>query len=169
MAGDLPPSYSGSITPASSLYEVLNSLEVWRHVKTLLDTGIIHGDYPYQCTTFALAWLYDHYGMTNLYARDGSSLAASLVGNNGMTYLAGPAPGAVVSLNGTKDNSFGHVLVIEAVDAATNKIVVVEGNYTPNEAIRGTINTPVIRRIYTYEQWNARVYYRNPVYVGIPN
>ena len=86
-----------------------------------------------------------------------------------MTYLAGPAPGAVVSLSGTKDNPFGHVLVIEAVDATANTIVVVEGNYTPNEAIRGTINTPVVRQTYTYEQWNARVYYRDPVYVGIPN
>ena len=168
MAGVLPASYSGSITPASSLYEVLNSLEVWRHVKSLLDAGIIHGDYPYQCTTFVLAWLHDHYGMTNLSARDGAKLADSLAGTNGMTYLAGPAPGAVVSLNATKGNPNGHVLVIESVDAATNKIVVAEGNYTTNKAIQGTINTPVVRQTYTYEQWNARVYYRDPVYVGFP-
>jgi hypothetical protein len=106
--------------------------------------------------------------MTNLSARDGAKLADSLAGTNGITYLAGPAPGAVVSLNATKGNPNGHVLVIESVDAASNKIVVAEGNYTTNKAIQGTINTPVVRQTYTYEQWNARVYYRDPVYVGFP-
>ena len=69
----------------------------------------------------------------------------------------------------TKGNPNGHVLVIESVDAASNKIVVAEGNYTTNKAIQGTINTPVVRQTYTFEQWNARVFYRDPVYVGFPN
>ena len=168
MAGILAPSYSGSIAPASELYELLNSSDVWAHVKSLLDAGIIHGDYPYQCTTFALAWLHDHYGMTDLYAKDGASMAASLVGKNGMTYLAGPAPGAVVSLNAVEGNPFGHVLIIESVDAAADRIVVVEGNYNASRYTRGTSNAPVVRQTYTFEQWNARIHLRNPIYVGMP-
>ena len=59
--------------------------------------------------------------------------------------------------------------MIVAVDYDRKTLVVSEGNYTANEAIQGTINTPIYTHTWSFAEWDSRVVGRGAVYAAPPD
>ena len=145
--------------------------ETWLYIDALIDAGIVTGAVQYNCTAYVAAWLYDHYGMRGVSLGNGKEFASNLIAHHGwkrcntLTFV----PGTVVSLGPTNKNPYGHVAVIVAVDYDRKTLVVSEGNYTANEAIQGTINTPIYTHTWSFAEWDSRVVGRGAVYAAPPD
>ena len=113
-----------------------DSAAAWAHVNALIAAGIVTA-VPYNCTAFAQAWLYDHYGWADVYGH-GGQMASNAAGKHGWTTSSTPVAGGLVSFGASSSNKYGHIACVESVDYANGTITISEGNLGRNHATATT-------------------------------
>ena len=122
---------------------------VWNHSLDLYRQGLIHGAFPYQCTSFAQMWFYDVYGFNSTGygpSGNGGDMVYKIYGTH--TYYdeegnlkhyfelsSEPKSMSILSISGMSHPS-GHVICIDEVDDKNGTITFSDGNVTNNSDIR---------------------------------
>lgn len=136
--------------------------QIWAHVAALANEGKIRLSYPpdiSQCTNFAQAWVYDHWGIA-LPGANGNEMANKLISQFPDMFENGnaPAPGGIISILPN------HVMCCDAVvdsdgDGAADYYVISDGNVM-QDGVRIQMKVSVAKYIATWG--GAHPIYANP-------
>lgn len=144
--------YSGRIS--SSEYDNMSTAQIWAHANSIATQM-----YPYNCTTFAAAWFYDHYGK-NILRGNGrdcvNNLLATKWGKKRFYRSGAPAPGAIFSIG--RPGGGNHVGCVEAVDFEKKTITISDGNTNgAGNSSRPWTATVRIKETMTFDQFKQYV------------
>ena len=145
--------YSGKINFDGN-WDNKSTAQIWAYANSLATQM-----YPYNCTTFAAAWFYDHYGK-NILRGNGRDCVDNLLKTKwgkARFYRSGsPSPGAIFSIG--RPGGGNHVGCVEAVDFEKKLITISDGNTNGrgNSAQPWTA-TIRIKETMTFAQFNQYV------------
>lgn len=139
------------------------AVPVWAHVLALANEGKIQLSYPpdvSQCTNFAQAWVYDHWGIS-LPGANGNAMAKKLIDTfpSMFEYGNAPAPGGLISILPN------HIMCCDAVidsdgDGNADYYVISDGNVM-TDGVRIQMTVSVAKYMYTWG--GAHPVYANPI------